>query len=158
MKIVTDSDVQTFTDPEGDRLVLLTTVRQRDVEKAADIAQQEAMEALKGLGMSLEEAMKQAREADAEQVAAARERVRKEDLSPGMRRFRLQAVAQRLTVGAQEYGGHAIVEAYENMDPASARWVDEQVDTVWKRALPDDASRESSPAGLDGPDQPERNA
>ncbi len=158
MKIVTDNDLQVFTDPEGDSLTLLTTVRQRDVEKAQGMAEREALDALKGLGISLEEAMKQARETSPEEQAKARERMKEQELSPALRRFRLEAVGRVLTVGGVGCSGPDILKAYEDMDPASARWVDEQVGIVWKRAVPDDASRERPAARLGLSDEPERAA
>jgi hypothetical protein len=158
MKIVSDNDLCVYTDPEGDTLTLLTTVRQRDVEKAADIAQREALDALKDLGISLEEAMKQAQGATEADKAAARERSKKQELSPALRRFRLEAIARVLTIGGEGRSGPDILKAYEDMDAASVKWVDEQVASVWERALPDDASRESPAARLGLPDEPERTA
>jgi len=158
MKVVGDNDLQVFTDPEGDTLTLLWSVRQRDVEKAQGIAEREALDALKDLGISLEEAMNQARQTSPEEQAKARERIKKQALSPDLRRFHLEAIARVLTIGGEGCSGEDILKAYDNMDPASAAWVDEQVASVWDRALPDDASRESTPAGLGGPDQPERTA
>lgn len=155
MKIVVDRDTETFTDPDGDTLTLLAFVRQRDVERAEDLAQKEALSALKDLGLSMEDAMRQARESSPEDRATARARISAQELSPALRRLRLEAVARRLCVGGQEYGGQAILEAYESMTPASARWVDEQVAAVWTRATPDDAARERPAARLGLPDEPQ---
>lgn len=144
MKIITDNDTREFLDTDGDKLVLLASVRHRDAIKREEMESTEALESLKGLGMGMKDAIAMERELSPEERAAALERrsAEKGEHSPAVRRFMLSVVAIRLTVAGQEYGGNAIVDQYDRMDPASAKWIDEQVDLVWSGAIPGDAERE----------------
>jgi hypothetical protein len=60
MRIIKDDDVRVFTDQSGDTLTLLATVRQRDAEKASAMESKEAFQSLADMGLSMDDAMKQA--------------------------------------------------------------------------------------------------
>ena len=145
MRIVTDNDIRTFTDANGDSLTLLVAVRHRDAIKRDEMESTAGLEQLKSLGIGIKDAMAMEREATPEDMAAARARKaeNKGDFEPATRRFMLGAVAVRLTVKGEDFGGGAILDAYDRMDPESAAWVNAQVDTVWSGAVPSDAERES---------------
>lgn len=147
MRVINNSDTRTFTDGAGDQLVLLVSVRHRDVVERERIETEENRENLKALGMTIEDAVKAAKEATEEEKAAAKSG--KAEHSPKVRRYMLGAVAVKLTIAGQDTGGDAIMDAYDRMDPASASWVDDQVETVWTGAVPGDDERaklEGSPS------------
>jgi hypothetical protein len=140
MRIVKDTTV--FTDASGDTLTLLDCPRQRDVEKSDEMERQEAMANLKDLGMTMAEAIKEAQSATAEETSAATAALEGAPKSAKVRRFRLEVLAKAMCLGGQNYGGQAILEAYDEFDPESAAWADAQVSTVWAHGTLSDAERE----------------
>jgi hypothetical protein len=143
MRLISDNDTRTFTDAAGDSLTLLVAVRHRDALKRDQLENTEALDALKGLGLGIKDAMQMERDATPEDLAAARARKAesKDEHSAASRRFMLSAVAITLTIRGEDIGGNAILEAYDRMDPESAAWVDAQVATVWKGATLGDDER-----------------
>lgn len=141
MRIINDSDTRTFTDPAGDTLTLLVSVRYGSLVKREEMESKEALESLKSIGMSMEDARKISEQATEEERAAAAERKqgKADDHSADVRRFMLGAVAVSLSVGGRVISEQGkILQAYDQMDPASAAWVDEQVAVVWAASVPGD--------------------
>lgn len=155
MDIIRDTDTVEFADKGGDKLILLACPRQRDVEACDAIEREEAfaqLDNLKRLGIDTEGALKEA-EKDPEKLAKAQaEASESKNSAPKVRAFRLKVLGQKLIIQGQTYGGDAITEAYQNMSPVSARWVDEKVAEVWDAALPSDADTrgESADAPVPG--------
>jgi hypothetical protein len=142
MRVIHDSDSDTveFTDGSGDKLVLLSSPRQRDVMACDEIERAEAiagLEGIKALGIDTDKIMADA-QANPEKLSAAQAAV-DSHAGPKVREFRLKILAVNLVVDGEKLGGSAIMDAYGNMDPASAAWVDEQVAEVWNAAIPSDA-------------------
>jgi hypothetical protein len=153
MHIVTEADTVIFTDPVGDTLTLLKNVRQKDVTALEELERKEALETLHELGYSVADVAKEADLASDEERAAARESAAGRGSSAKARRFRLGAIARGLTVAGKEHAGSAILQAYDEMDPASGAWVDAQVDGVWAPSTPGEAEKKGEAALLDMPDQ-----
>lgn len=154
MRIINDSDTTKFIDEQGDYITLLDCPRQRDLEKSRQMEQEDAFANFE----NLKKAMGEQVIADFQTTAmtdpeAAKAQAENVDfgLPLDVRCFRLSAIARELSVGGQHYGGQAILDAYEKMDADSAAWVDEQVATVWAKALPSDVARERGGAGVGGP-------
>ena len=152
MRVVTEADTATFTDPSGDTLTLLASVRHRDAVKRQELESREGLEGLKNLGMTMQEALALERESTPEELDAARKRRARSDgeRSPSCRRFMLQAIAAGLTIDGKEVAPSAILDTYDKMDPASAAWVDAQVAGVWEAAMPgeDDRAKPDASAGI----------
>lgn len=149
MRVIHDSDTIEFRDESGDKLYLHPAPRQRDVIACDDMARREAiaaMDELKKSGVDTDKILADA-QADPDALAKAQESVR-ENVSPAVRAFRFKALAVRMTVAGESLGGNAVVEAYENMDPESAAWVDEQVASVWDAAIPGDADTRGARADV----------
>jgi len=140
MRVIDDRDTKSFIDAAGDCLVLLTAVRHRDAVRREELETKETLVRLKELGLTMEDALKAARETSEEERAAARKESGSSP-SPAIRRFMLEAVAVRLTIGGVDYTGPAILDAYDRMDPESAAWVDEQVAMIWNEAVPGEEQR-----------------
>lgn len=131
LHIIRDTDVVT-RELDGDKLVLLSAPRQRDVEVCDEIATKEAfasMAAMRESGMDVDAMMK-----DAEKKKKPDDKP--DPVSAKVREARLKALAVALFVDGEKLGGDAIAVACRDMDPASAAWVDEQVASVWDSALP----------------------
>ena len=130
MRIIRDADTVEFTDGSGDKLILRSMPRQRDLIASDEVARDEAfeqLEALKKLGIDTDKALA---DASASEVKAAESDV----ALPRVREFRLKALAVKLIVGGEAIGGNAIIDAYHDMDSASAAWVDAKVAEVWAGA------------------------
>lgn len=155
LKVVRDADTCEFT-IDGDKLVLLSTPRYRDTLKVAELEEAEVMAALKSVGMDMTEAIEAAMKASPEERERAREANRSTPDSPAIREAKLKALAVRLVVDGEAFGGEAIIDAYRSMDVASAAWVDAQVASVWASASVSDAEREGQ--GAVSPDDGEHSA
>ena len=152
MRIIENADTVTYTDPDGDTLTLLVSVRHRDVVKRSELESREAMDGLKDLGLSMTDALALEKESTPAELEAARNRRAKSegDRSPAVLRYMLQAIAQGMRVGEKDIAQSAILDSYDKMDPESAAWVDAQVDGVWTRATPgaDDRAKPDASAGI----------
>ena len=139
MRVIHDSDTVEFIDESGDKLILLAAPRQRDVIACEDFERQDAiagLEGIKALGIDTDKILADA-QAQPEKLAVAKTAAAK--AGPKVCEFRLRVLAVRAFIGGENIGGPAVVDAYGNMDPASAAWVDERVASVWDGAIPDDA-------------------
>jgi len=155
MRIISDSDVVERRDSTGDALVLREAPYQSSVVAVSKLEQQEAKEEfkhLKDIGVvdkdsSIFDLAKQAEKDDPEAVKNAQKNLAEKADSAAVARLKLEALAVKLIIGGQNYGGNAILEQYDKMDPASVAWVAEQVRDVWKSAMPSD--EEKNGAGAD---------
>lgn len=141
MKVIRDADTTEFIDGEGDRLFLLIAPRQRDVDRSNEIERSYAfkqMKMLKDAGIDADKAMEDAQKEETKPEPS--------ELAPPARLHRLSALAHKMIIGGESIGGKAITEAYLDMDPASAKWVDECVESIWKAATVDDAERDRKSA------------
>lgn len=134
MRVINDNDVKTVTDTSGDSITLLVSVRHADVLRRDEMETKEGRAGVKELGMTIQDMALLEKQATAEEKAAAVKRREKQTHSGDVRRFMLQAVAQKLTISGRDIGGQEIVAQYDRMDPDSAAWVDAQVAEVWEPA------------------------
>ena len=138
MKVIKAS--LTFKDDEGDTLELLECPRQRDVERLQQLEMDDAFSQLDNLKKVMgEDAIKEIQD-NALQGEVAEQP--KKTYSFSLRCFMLGAIAQKLVIGGEVFGGKAILDTYEEMDPSSIAWIDSKVSEVWEKALPSDAQRE----------------
>lgn len=153
MRRILDSDTVTRVDEAGDKLVLLVTPRYRDVLACEELEREEALKAmdnLKATGVDVDAIMAEAQK-DPDAVKQARRAIAESPAGPSVRRFRLKAVAVALYLDGEKFGGEAILTVYDEMDAASAAWMDAQVTDVWKTATPDDASARGEEPDADRP-------
>lgn len=139
MKYVNDDDRVAFEDADGDTLFLLRYPRQRDIERIAEVERGLALKEMELLGMNAEKLIAEASREDIEAAIKANE-AENDDLLSDAYEVR-QARFCALIVGIQPKGGEfrnreAAIADYENLDPASAKWVDGCVAKTWKSALP----------------------
>jgi hypothetical protein len=140
MRVIREEDTQVFTDPTGDTLTLLVAVRQKDSEGSDELEQQEAFDALKMIGLTLEDAIKQ-RDTRGEEMEEAAKGAADAPKSAKVRRFRFLALARQATTGGQTVVRSALAECYDRMDRESVAWVDAQVASIWERAIPGEAEK-----------------
>ena len=136
MHIVTDADAVEFIDGTGDKLVLRSAPRQRDVEASDDLERSEAfaaIAALKDAGVDTDAVMA---DAGPEAIAKATEDAA---VPAKVRELRLKLLAVKLVIGGENIGGEAIVKSYRDMDAESAAWIDAKVAQVWDGCVPSDA-------------------
>ena len=142
MRIINDADAVEFVDGDGAKLFLHPAPRQRDLIASNKLAHDEAIEELdklKANGIDTD-AIMQAAAAKPDLLAAAEKAVRTSLPSPKVRRLRFGALAVRIKDGETVIEGHQkLMEAYDNMDFASAAWADATVHEVWNAAIPSDA-------------------
>jgi len=151
VRIIRDSDTVEYVDESGDKLVLLSAPRQRDVESSDLIERDEAMgqmQALKKSGIDTDAFMADAKK-DRDALEAAKEAVKTSLPAAKVREFRLKSLGIRLVIGGENIGGEAIVTSYRDMDPISAAWIDKCVGETWMGALPSDEDTRGE--GADAP-------
>ena len=148
MRVIHDSDTVEFIDESGDKLILLAAPRQRDVVACEDFERKDAiagLEGIKALGIDTDKILADA-QAQPEKLAVAKTAAAK--AGPKVCEFRLRVLVVRAFIGGENIGGPAVVDAYGNMDPVSAAWVDEQVESVWTGSMPSDADTRGTRADV----------
>lgn len=152
MEIVRSTDVVQFTDEAGDTLVLLVSPKHRDVVACDELESREAMKGLaelKAQGIDTDAILAEA-EKDPEAIRKAREGSDDTPDSPKVRRFKLEALAPKLIVAGETIGGGAVLDAYDDMKPRSARWVDSKVEEVWASSKPSEADTQGQGTDAEG--------
>lgn len=124
MRIITDSDLEVFTDPDGDTLTLLKYVRREDKVAVDAIEQEERLEYLRSLGPEMLEAA-------AASNASAVVQDDTDDRSDRVKREQFRRVVKAMTVGGQDVPQNNILGTYDKMPSDSVAWVDSCVRTVW---------------------------
>lgn len=160
MRVIRDSDTVEFTDSDGDKLVLLSAPRQRDVNACDIIARDEAMsemDRLKATGVDTDKILADAQK-DPDALKKAQANVRNAPDSVKVREFRLKALAVRMFINSENIGGEQVIRQYGDMDPVSSAWVDEQVKSVWEAAIPSDASARGPAPDAELPVEPANGA
>lgn len=156
MRIVQDSDTSEFQDSSGDRLVLLSAPRRRDVVKSEELERDEAvaqMKLIREQGLTnVDEAIEKVSQGDKDAVAQAEQAAADMEWGPEIRRFRLAALAVALYIDGDKLGGDAIVDAYDRMDPNSVAFVDACVKEVWSGSKPTKAEKNGEGADAEVPD------
>lgn len=142
MRIIHDADAIEFVDGDGSKLFLRPAPSKRDIIGSNKMARDEAVEELEKLkagGIDTDAIMAEAA-AKPKLIAAAKEALRTHLPSPKVRRFRFGALAVRIEDGETVIEGHQkLMEAYDDMDFASATWADATVHDLWSAAIPSDA-------------------
>jgi len=145
-----------FTDVSGDKLILKSYPSVRAVIACEKLehedfkAQREAaieeFEIMKKLGTITDKIIEEIDENSPEVKAAQKAAAESVSQSPAVKRFRLEALAVKLTKGNESFGGKAILEEYDKAHPQDAVWIDAQVKEVWEAAIPSEAEKNSEGA------------
>jgi hypothetical protein len=113
MRIISDDDLRTFTDPNGDQLITLRKARKKDWDDYMALVM---------------------RYVEAGDPTNPKSVKFKDGFNPAeLTRFMFQRVARKMIINGTEYTGDAMLKIYEQLDPESAEWVDKCIAEVWER-------------------------
>jgi len=125
MELINDADLVEFIDESGDKLFCLRAPKNAAFGLRDELVVKEASRysnLLKGF--------------DFEKIPAAKDKSKQEDFStPAMREFMFKAVAVKMIIGAKTITEQEkLVEAYQNLNVKSGKWIDEKVKEIWDKS------------------------